>query len=283
MPEDYKALPGPEPDPEEQPEEQAPGKKHAPDHGKFAGQRWWQRQWVQKYWFPAGIIAFAAIMIVTRTESVMKNAFQPNTGGADTSVGQLRNNIRGNIRKTVEPFRQSVPEQQAETEQQSLTRTGGGSDYWQQRMEEKRRHRMEAFAAPIFAQDGPTGKPTAVRTPETSSVMDLLSGVDLSGLSPQQRDQLKRYLQAQQLLQGGQVAGLAPQATPGVAPESAQASAASTQRVSFNAQEAQKERNVELNQATGPLHRIFAGTKPRSIVTPGLSRTIVEVSSRVPR
>jgi hypothetical protein len=88
-----------------------------------------------------------------------------------------------------------------------------------------------------------------------------LSGADLSGLSPQQNAQLKRYFAAQQAIEGNQVAGLASPIAP------------APQQASFNTQESQKQQNVELNQATGPFHKIFPGTVVEAALDTALEGT----------
>ncbi|MFZ0589309.1 MAG: TrbI/VirB10 family protein [Bryobacteraceae bacterium] len=240
------SAPGPDAgEPEEEQEEQQPARRNAtPDYRKFAGNPWWKRRWVQSYLWPAGVIAFAAVVLISRTASVVKTAFQ-SSNGREASVGELRQDIRGNLRRPASPFRsEPASEAQPQIEDSGATRNGG-NDLAQQIAEEKRRHRMEAFASPIFAESAPTGK-VAQFVPQPG-IPDL-SGVDLSGLSPQQNAQLKRYFEAQQALQNSQMAGLAPNIAP------------TPQQTTLNAQEAQKQKNIELNQATGPFHKIFPGT-----------------------
>jgi hypothetical protein len=101
MPDDRDpSAPGPDAgEPEEEQEEQQPARRNAtPDYRKFAGNPWWKRRWVQSYLWPAGVIAFAAVVLISRTASVVKTAFQPSSG-RDTSVGELRQDIRGNLRR----------------------------------------------------------------------------------------------------------------------------------------------------------------------------------------
>lgn len=199
---------------------------------------------MQSYLWPAGVIAFAAVVLISRTASVVKTAFQP-LSGREASVGELRQDIRGNLRRPASPFHSEAQETQPQVEQDSSGTRTSGNDLAQQIAEEKRRHRIEAFASPIFAESAPTGRPAAV-VPQPATPD--LSSVDLSGLSPQQTVQLKRYFEAQQVLQNTQLAGL----TPNIAP--------APQQTALNSQDAQKQKNIELNQATGPFHKIFPGT-----------------------
>jgi type IV secretion system protein VirB10 len=204
----------------------------------------------------------------------VKSAFQ--SAGGDASVGQLRNTIRSGIRRDGPPARQPVPREQAEPTGNEPRTGGGGNDYAQQLAEERRKHRQDAFASPIFAQDAPTGKPVTTRQ-EPSSVLDLLSGVDLSGLSPRQTAQLKRYLQVQQSLEGGQMPALVPGAALATAPDAGAVSPADTQRALLNAQEAQKERNVELNRASGPFHKILPGAVVEAALDTALESSMTGV------
>ena len=268
MPEDtYNALPGPEEEPEQDQPEPQREKTATPDYRQFAGNPWWNRRWVRSYAFPLGVIAFAAIVLVSRTTSVVTTAFQ-QTPGRDPSVSELRRDIRGDTRRPPNPF-QSKPTPETEQGEQKTTGTGGGNDYAQQIAEEKRRHRVEAFASPIFAENAPTAKPVQNSQPSQAPVD--LSGADLSGLSPQQTAQLKRYLQAQQAVQDDQMATVAAPSTQG------QAASATPQPTVLNAREPQKRQNAELNQAAGPFHKIFPGTVVEAAVDTALESTMTGV------
>jgi type IV secretory pathway VirB10-like protein len=280
MPEDhYPSLPGPdsdEPQEERSEEQERHGKNNAtPDYRRFVGSPWYKRRWVQSYLWPAGVIVFAAVVLVTRTASVVKTAFQ-SSNGKETSVGELRRDVRSSMRAQSSPLRSApVPETQTDIDNATNTERSG-NDYGQQIAEEKRRHRMEAFAAPIFAETAPTGK-LAQPIPQPSPVPDL-SGADLSGLSPEQKAQLKRYLQTQQVLEGDQVSPPAQPTTQGVMPGGTRSSAtAIAPTASPNEQEAQKQKNLELNQASGPLHKIFPGTVVEAALDTALESSLTGV------
>jgi type IV secretory pathway VirB10-like protein len=280
MPEDrYPSLPGPnsdEPEEERSEEREQDDKKNAtPDYRRFVGNPWYKRRWVQSYLWPAGVIAFAAVVLVTRTASVVKTAFQSGNS-KEASVGEIRRDVRSNIRAHGSPSRSTpASESQPDVEQGTNTERSR-NDYWQQIAEEKRRHRMEAFASPIFAEAAPTGKPTQPG-PQVSPTPDL-SGADLSGLSPEQKAQLKRYLQTQQVIEGGQVTPPAQPAPQGVMPRGSMSSAnANAPSASPNEQEAQKQRNIELNQAAGPFHKIFPGTVVEAALDTALESSLTGV------
>ncbi len=283
----YSTLPGPD-EPEDEHEEErtaehqgradddeprSPRKNTAPDYRKFVGNPWYKRRWVQSYLVPAGVIAFAAIVLISRTTSAVKTAFE-QTPGREASVGELRQGVRSNIRAQRPPFRPpAVAETQPETEQSANAPSNGGNDYWQQIAEEKRRHRIEAFASPIFAEASPTGKPAQVAQP-TTAIPDL-SGVDLSGLSSQQTALLKRYLEAQSALESSQMPAPAP---PLLASNNNAVSAPiAPQAASPNSSEAQRQSNVALNQAEGPFHRILPGTVVEAALDTALESTLTGV------
>jgi type IV secretory pathway VirB10-like protein len=314
MPKDHELHPGPESEDqdEEHEEEQVERKSAAPDYSRFlSGNRWWKRAWARKYLWPAGIGLFALVVILNKTKSVVQTSTQPDNSH-DATIGQLQRNIHGNIRAQRQqppPSYPAQPPRPPQAEPDIENGSGNQNNYAQQLAEERRQHRIAAFASPIFTEDvstAQTSQATQSSAPQPNAGASPLS--DITGLTPQQTAQLQRYLQAeQQMLQGavpqnvpsqpgyplGQAQSTQPaqqsflpdqpgsQTDQAIYPAVRAVQSPSQQPPSFTYQQNrnpnQKEINAALNQAVGPFHRIFAGTVAEAALDTALEGSMTGV------